>query len=267
MTTPSGGRLAGARAAADAAALAARITTSELRGVDECRQAADLFATIWGRVAGPPITSELMLALSAAGGYLCGAFDGDELVGATVGFFASPERRTLHSHVSGVAPSFGGRAIGFALKLHQRAWAIERGIPTIEWTFDPLVSRNAHFNIVKLGAQPVAYHENFYGVMLDGINGGDESDRLLVRWTLDDPAVVAASTGSPIEPIIAHPSLTVPVPDDIAQLRREQPELAQEWRLRVREGLTRLLAEGTGPIGFHRAAGYVSAARERTSTA
>ncbi len=57
------------------------------------------------------------------------------------------------------------------MKLHQRAWAIARGIPVIEWTFDPLVARNAYFNIRKLGAMPVEYLPNFYGIMGDGING------------------------------------------------------------------------------------------------
>ena len=95
-----------------------------------------------------------------------------------------------------MAPGLTGRHVGFALKLHQRAWALLRGVSEIAWTFDPLVSRNAYFNLVKLGAQPAEYLPNFYGTMLDTINGDDDSDRLLVRWRLRSPHVVAAAAAS-----------------------------------------------------------------------
>ncbi len=60
-----------------------------------------------------------------------------------------------------------GRSVGFALKVHQRAWALSEGLEEISWTFDPLISRNAHFNLVKLAAEPTSYHRNFYGHMAD----------------------------------------------------------------------------------------------------
>src|SRR3712207_7442617 len=65
----------------------------------------------------------------------------------------------------------------FRSKLHQRAWAIARGVHEVAWTFDPLVARNAWFNLTKLGARATEYLPNFYGPMDDGINGADESDR------------------------------------------------------------------------------------------
>ncbi len=97
------------------------------------------------------------------------------------GSSAPPADDALHSHIAGRRRGLGRPHVGFALKLHQRAWALRRGVPEIAWTFDPLVSRNAYFNLVKLGARPVEYLPNFYGVMDDGINGGDETDRLLVQ--------------------------------------------------------------------------------------
>ena len=42
---------------------------------------------------------------------------------------------------------------------------------------------------------PAEYLPNFYGGMHDGINGSDETDRLLVHWDLASPAVAAASAG------------------------------------------------------------------------
>ena len=98
------------------------------------------------------MTLELLRAFTKAGNYVGGAFDGGRLVGACVGFFHAPAEDALHSHIAGVAPGLTGRNVGFALKLHQRAWALLRGVSEIAWTFDPLVSRNAYFNLVKLGA-------------------------------------------------------------------------------------------------------------------
>ena len=178
--------------AADAAALAAGVTVREVADLAELEDVVRLYSTIWGRDANPPMTVELLRAFTKAGNYVGGAFEDGRLVGACVGFFHAPAEDALHSHIAGVAPSLNGRHVGFALKLHQRAWALLRGVSEIAWTFDPLVSRNAYFNLVKLGAQPAEYLPNFYGTMLDSINGDDDSDRLLVRWRLRSPHVVAA---------------------------------------------------------------------------
>ncbi|BCJ56053.1 hypothetical protein Asp14428_75280 [Actinoplanes sp. NBRC 14428] len=177
-----------ARAAAEAAGVAVRALT-DLGDLD---QAVRLFARIWGRDANPPMSLELLRAFAKAGNYVSGAFEGDRLVGACAGFFHAPSEDTLHSHIAGVSPGLTGRSVGFALKLHQRAWAMCRGVDRIAWTFDPLVSRNAYFNVVKLGARPVEYMPNFYGLMLDTVNGDGDSDRLLVHWSLRDPGVTEA---------------------------------------------------------------------------
>ncbi|MFC6345542.1 GNAT family N-acetyltransferase, partial [Nocardioides hankookensis] len=168
----------------------------EVADLAELAAVVALYADIWGRDANPPMTLELLRAFTKAGNYVGGAFEGDRLVGACVGFFHAPAEDALHSHIAGVAGDVLGRHVGFALKLHQRAWAMLRGVSEIAWTFDPLVSRNAYFNLVKLAARPAEYLPNFYGAMLDTLNGDDDSDRLLVRWSLRDPAVVAACSGS-----------------------------------------------------------------------
>ena len=190
--------------AADAAALAAGVTVHEATELVELEGVVRLFATIWGRDPNPPVTVELLRAFTKAGNYVGVAFDDGRLVGACVGFFHAPAEDALHSHIAGVEPGLDGRHVGFALKLHQRAWAMRRGVSEIAWTFDPLVSRNAYFNIVKLGAQPDEYLRNFYGTMLDSINGADDSDRLLVRWRLRSPDVVAACSGHYTPALASH---------------------------------------------------------------
>lgn len=268
--------------AADAAALAAGVAVRELTDLAELSAVVGLYAGIWGRDQSPPMTLELLRAFTKAGNYVGGAFDGDTLVGACVGFFHAPAEDALHSHIAGVAPRMAGRHVGFALKLHQRAWAMLRGVSDIAWTFDPLVSRNAYFNLVKLGARPAEYLPNFYGAMLDSINGDDDSDRLLVRWRLRDPAVIAACEGRPVPSVAADElaggavvalgidadgapepgrldgaTALVAVPHDIGGLRATDPALAQRWRLAVRDALSALIADGAHISGFDRAGWYV----------
>lgn len=244
-------------AAARAAAHSAGVEVRELAGMGELGRAVDLLSTIWGRTGNPPMPPELLRAFSKAGNYVSGAFAGDRLVGAAVAFHASPEHHALHSHIAGVDPAHGGRSVGFAMKLHQRAWALGRGIPVIEWTFDPLVARNAHFNIAKLGARPVEYLDDFYGAMDDAINAGDETDRILLRWTLDDPVVVeAAASGR--APVGAHGALEfVALPADIEAVRRDDPRGAREWRLAVRDGLAARMRDGHAVVGYDRERGYM----------
>jgi predicted GNAT superfamily acetyltransferase len=268
--------------AADAAALGAGVAVREVAALRELEDVVRLYATIWGRDANPPVTIELLRAFTKAGNYVGGAFEDGRLVGACVGFFGAPSEDSLHSHIAGVADAALGRNIGFALKLHQRSWALLRGVSEIAWTFDPLVSRNAHFNLAKLAAQPVEYLPNFYGPMLDTINGDDDSDRLLVRWRLRDASVVDACAGSgvravaddelragavvalgisghgrPVPGRLDGPTSLVAVPTDIGTMRLADPTAAQRWRLAVREVLSALVADGARITGFDRAGFYV----------
>ncbi|MDG4785071.1 GNAT family N-acetyltransferase [Micromonospora sp. WMMD1102] len=283
--------VASARYAAEAAGVSVREVT-ELRDLE---RVVRLLARIWGRDANPPMSLELLRALDKAGNYVGGAFVADELVGACVGFFHAPAEDTLHSHIAGVSPELVGRHVGFALKLHQRAWTMCRGVDQITWTFDPLVSRNAFFNIVKLAARPVEYLPNFYGLMADGVNRSSDTDRLLVHWPLRDPAVAAAcgraggGTAPPRPPSGPYPApgpaagpaadavvalgiaadgspepgrldgatSLVAVPPDITGLRGTDPVLAGRWRGAVREAMTALPAQGATVVGFDRTGGYV----------
>jgi predicted GNAT superfamily acetyltransferase len=244
--------------AVTAAATHAGVSLRELREVEETWDVVALLAEIWGRADNPPLPAELLRVFAKTGNYVAGAYAGDRLVGTCIGFHGDPSTHVLHSHIAGVAPEMSGRSVGFALKLHQRAWALRRGVQVIEWTFDPLVARNAYFNLVKLAAEPVEYLTNFYGPMLDLINGTDDTDRLLIRWELTSPAVVAASSRAPRpqpEPNLG--TLWIGVPEDIEALRGSDPDKAREWRLRVRDQLAPLIAAGGRIVDFDPVAGYL----------
>ncbi|MGH1565765.1 GNAT family N-acetyltransferase [Mumia sp. DW29H23] len=281
------------RDAIEAAGAAARRAGVHVRQLDSNAQFAQvsaLFEVIW-RPDGTslPVTGELLRALTKAGGYVGGAYDGDELVGACMGFFAPPAQRAMHSHIAGVSPRMRGRNVGFALKVHQRAWSLAHETTEISWTFDPLVRRNAYFNLSKLAATPAEYLANFYGPMNDRINGSDDTDRLLVSWDLASDQVAAASggrhpladaeaaraahatiavgespTGAPVVRRVHGPTVLVAVPSDIEALRAEQPRAAAGWRTAVRDALGGMLADGARIRGFDRS-GYYIVDREGSS--
>lgn len=276
--------VASASAAAKAAADRSGVEIRLLAELDDLARVYDLFDSIWRPdKANPPVTIEQLRAMTHAGNYAAGAFAGTTLVGACVGFFAAPVGVAMHSHVAGVAAEVRHRSVGFALKLHQRAWALQHGLREITWTCDPLVRRNAYFNLVKLGARPRHYLIDFYGDIVDAINAGQGSDRLLMAWDLAAPHVRDACAGRPAEPVpervrdaphaLAEVSdrphartdldrssaevLLVQIPPDIERLRQANPAAAKDWRHAVRDVLGGLMADGARVTGFTRSGSYV----------
>jgi predicted GNAT superfamily acetyltransferase len=272
--------------AAELAATSAGVRIRELTGIAEFEAACRLFDEVWQPDPGSrPMTAELMRALTKAGSYATGAYRGDLLVGTSVAFFGPPADRTLHSHVTGVHDA--GHGTGYAIKLHQRAWALRHGVTEIAWTYDPLVRRNAYFNLVKLAARPAEYLPDFYGDMHDAINGADRTDRLLVRWDLRAADVAAACAGklSPASAtaerargastalsvaadggplpgdatVSADRAALVAVPDDIERLRGADPARASAWRVALRDVLASAMAAGARITGFDREGWYVVA--------
>jgi predicted GNAT superfamily acetyltransferase len=277
-------------AAARSAAAGCGVHIRNLIELADLQCVYELYERIWRPdPANPPITTEFLRALAHSGNYVAGAYLGSDLVGACTGFFASPAGHRLHSHVAGVAPGLRGKNVGFALKTHQRAWALVRGISVITWTFDPLVCRNAYFNVTKLAASPRAYLPNFYGKMHDGINGDGDSDRLLVQWSLADAAVDRAcrgqaartdaaglraagagvaldadSRGLPVVADTESSTLLVRVPRDVEALRVSAGPGARRWRMAVREVLGGLIDGGGAVTGFDRSGWYVICRGQRT---
>lgn len=274
-----------ARRVADGVAARAGVHVGRAGTVEELQGVLALIDEIWQPdPQEPPITFAVLRALVHSGAYCAVASVRGHAVGASIGFLGQVPPQSLHSHITGVTRHAAGHGVGFALKLDQRAWALERGLATVTWTFDPLIRRNAFFNTVKLGAAIESYAEDFYGEIGDAINAGQGSDRLLVRWDLLAPAVVAATAGrtrepdpaiersvgatvavsdtgdGPSDPVPVHAGTAlVQVPPDVEQLREESPALAARWRSAVRTGLGGQLAAGWTVTGASRSGWYVLA--------
>lgn len=267
-----------ARIAATKAAGKAAVRIVEEHEMARFHDIDRLFKTVWGLASTPgPIPAELVRSMSHGGASVSAAYDGDStLCGAAV-MIGSPGDPSMYSLIAGVLPGTVDRGVGFAIKQHQRAWALERGIERMVWTFDPLVSRNARFNLSKLGASSSEYIENFYGEMRGQINANDESDRLVAIWQLSSESASMASEGHLTEvhrpefgpadvraigpddaPVLveAAGSLWCRVPQDVVALRQQQPELAAEWRSCIRSAFSAAFASGHRARGVSRDGWY-----------
>jgi predicted GNAT superfamily acetyltransferase len=176
---------------------------------------------------------------------------GDVVAGASVAVVGvSGGHVHLHSHITGVIPSEQRHGVGLALKRHQREWARKRGMDRIVWTFDPLVRRNARFNLARLGARVTRYEVDFYGPVRDAINGDDETDRLVVEWPTageEGPGPIAATARDAL----------VATPADIVALRATDPVAAHRARVDVREALGERVAAGWTVVGLDAEGSYV----------
>lgn len=263
---PAGDLLGSAAAAASDAAARAGVAVLELRTPAENERAADLLQAVW-RDSAPPVAGNLLRTVQHTGGYVFGAYDDDgRLLGASMGLLAADS--ALHSHITGVLPEGQRRGLGLALKLHQRSWALERGLQAVTWTCDPLVRRNVAFNLHALGASVLHYLPDHYGSMRDGVNAGDESDRLELSWDLAGPRAVAAETtrlprvvldlpaavadvdGRPVSTPVAAGPRTIALPADVEALRATDVATARSWRRAVRDAVVPALAEGLVVAGL-----------------
>jgi predicted GNAT superfamily acetyltransferase len=264
---------------AAAAAARAGVDIRPLVTIDDFVELDDVFTRVWGSRGGRAIAPvEMTQALHFAGNYIVGAYDGDRMVGGSHAFLGRHEGRLhLHSHITGVLPELQARAIGYAIKLHQRAWALARDIDEVIWTFDPLIRRNAYFNLAKLGARVNGYHANFYGDLADDINAGDESDRAVIVWTVaDDPTrshddesdgtviLDPDRTTHPFDPTEGTP-LQAWVPEDIVAQRQSDPDDALAWRRALRDTLGRAVSAGYEAVAMSRD-GWYTLVRRREPT-
>ena len=250
---------------ATGAAARAGVAVRALDTLAELESASLLIERIWDD-GEPKAPTTLLRALSHAGSFVAGAFDDRELVGVSFGFLGLDGADVhLHSHITGVDARFRGRSVGYALKQFQRAWALARGITNARWTVDPLVRGNAYFNLVKLGASIVGYHDDFYGVLHDRLNAGGASDRAVVSWELISERSMRAASRPATTPargdgtVILRPdqrgrpeigakrleeTLYAWIPEDIVALRETDPGCAGAWRQAARDTIGQALSDG-----------------------
>ena len=191
-----------------------------------------------------PSTFDLQVA-GHVGGLTAGAFEGRTLVGFVHGLpRTNLDEPCHHSHMLAVRRAWRGRGLSVRLKLFQRSWCLGRGIRLVTWTFDPLLTKNAHLNLVRLRARATCYLPNLYGP-LGGLYGGLPTDRFEVHWRLASTEVVRAARGAfpeasdaarlPVAVAGRRQSaarLAVPIPVDAASARAGEVAAARRRQRR-----------------------------------
>jgi predicted GNAT superfamily acetyltransferase len=201
------------------------VTIRELTSLEEFEACLDLQREGFGWSDVDLMPYRFFIVSRHVGGLVLGAFDNDRLAGFLSAIPGVRKGKPYwHSHMLAVTASHRDSGTGTRLKLAQKEHALQKGIHLIEWTFDPLVSRNAYLNIEKLGVIVRRYYPAFYG--------GD-SDRLIAEWWLTRK-----------RPAIAGEQRRIRIPSDF--------EAAQAQRLRVRGEFLKNIAEDFFVAGFER---------------
>ena len=254
-----------------------------LHSPEDMEQVQALQRLVWPGSEADVIPVHVLLTFVHNGGLVLGAYDGQNLIGISVGFpglYSTPDGlRPKHcSHELGVDPHWRDSGVGFALKQAQRQYVLAQNINLITWTYDPLLSRNARLNIARLGATCNTYLRELYGEMRDGLNTGLASDRFQVDWWIRSPHVlekmeeiltaekVHAAELAPLYRVLVkenfiRPPASLPapsvsrfeaeIPADFPALKAADLSLARDWRFFTRELFETCFRAGYSVTDFH----------------
>jgi predicted GNAT superfamily acetyltransferase len=222
------------------------ITIRSCHTVEEFEQMVEVEFQVWQFWERDVVPSQMYVVASKIGGQVLGAFVGETMAGFVLAYPGIRHGQPyLHSHMAAVLPAFRDLGIGRRLKLAQRDDALARGIPLIEWTFDPLQTRNAYFNICRLGAIARRYIPNLYGSTTSPLHAGLPTDRLVAEWRLDSERVVGVLSGK--EPERGHSFERIRV-----ILDKSSPEPIAEIQAPARERFQALFDTGFVVTWFER---------------
>ncbi len=225
-----------------------QVTIRACQSHQDLQLCVDLQRRIWNFRDQDIVPSSIFVVAQHTGGHAYCAFRDQDAIGFALAFSAEhPDgRRFWHSHMVGILPEYQNRGVGRVLKLHQRDEALRAGIPLIEWTFDPLEVRNAHFNIVRLGAILRRYIPDCYGSSSSPLHGNLPTDRLVAEWHLRSHRVEAALAERPRERAGA---VSIPIP---ARMREIDNSPRREIQAELRRRFTDLFSRGYAVTGFRR---------------
>lgn len=264
------------------------ITLRRLESLEDYGVCVAMQKTTWGADFTEVVPAAILKVSQRIGGVTAGAFSAcGEMLGFVFGMTGVENGRLVHwSDMLAVRPEAQGRDLGFRLKCYQRELLLPLGVETVYWTFDPLVARNAWFNITKLGAGIAEYVENMYGETDSPLHAGLGTDRLVVAWQIQDAAVAERMAGASTRvvnsadyapmvnvrqrgdqvqpagdtPLPDAPQVRIAVPRDIHALQQTVPAAGQPWRASTRRAFQHYFAHGYRVNTFDRVqAAYVLA--------
>lgn len=231
-----------------------------LTTVEELQQISEVEKEVWNL---PPLPIHQTLTVAKNGGIILGAYLEEKLIGFLYSFPGFDGNSTyLCSHMLGILPQYQRCGIGAKMKFEQAKLAKQLGYRLITWTYDPLESKNAYFNLHKLGAKGAQYKENYYGYLQDKLNKDLPTDRIIIEWNLDEEKVereVEINEDNLLITVNENglPNVTnqfdeldqtdrsywvVTIPSDFQQMKKTNKDLARTWRFTTRKVFQQLFS-------------------------
>ena len=121
--------------------------------MQEFHSCVELQEQTWGHGFSERVPTAILKVSQILGGVAAGAYSEDgDLEGFVFGMTGIRDDQLVHwSDMLAVTEHARDAGLGTQLKAYQREQVLARGVEKMLWTFDPLQSRNAHLNFVKLG--------------------------------------------------------------------------------------------------------------------
>jgi len=229
----------------------------------------------WGADFREAVPAAILMVSQKIGGVTAGAFGpGGRMLGFVFGMTGVKDGRLVHwSDLLAVRPEARRLGLGTRLKHYQRELLLEAGVERMYWTYDPLVARNAHLNLVRLGARVAEYVPDMYGTSTGSVLHGDMgTDRFVVEWELGGADAPRPSALGPRPSAASHapvvnapdrpggrprvsvlpdvPEALVEIPSDLEALLASDPARARDWRDTTRETFTWYLGRGYEVVGL-----------------
>src|ERR1022692_2902070 len=214
------------------------VTIRTCHTIEEYELMVDLEFEVWKFTDRDVVPAQMYVVASKIGGQALAAFVRGKMAGFILAYPGIRDGKPyLDSHMAAVLPEFSDLGIGRKLKPVQREDALARGISLVEWTFDPLQTKNAYFNICRLGAVARRYLTDVYGSTSSPLHAGLPTDRLVAEWRLESERVVDILAGN--EPTQGPNVERVRIMMDDAS-----PEIVAETQTKARKRFQELFAAG-----------------------
>ncbi|MGI8467193.1 MAG: GNAT family N-acetyltransferase [Pyrinomonadaceae bacterium] len=234
-----------------------KIEIRECSTLEEFRDCAKLQKEVFGLPDIEVSPVRHLIVTKSAGGFVLGAFDGENLIGFVLsvpGFDAG--ERFFYSHMTAVSQKYQNGGIGAKLKWTQRDFSLARNVNFIKWTFQPVLARNANFNLNRLGATIKKYLPNFYGTDYPNLSAqtakiGLDSDRLYCNWDLNSEKVIALSNSENFAET-GEIALKIEIPNDWNLLVKSDLKKAQAEQERIKNEFQTAFAENLICRAFER---------------
>ncbi|MGC8687017.1 MAG: hypothetical protein ACP5SF_05635 [Thermoplasmata archaeon] len=243
---------------------------------DDIRKGVDVIKDAWGAEDLTTVLKDFLIGIKSNGGLVLLAYEGEEVLGISFAYTGYKKNSIyLYSHMTGLKQKYKYTGIGLELKKAQRNWALEHNFRLISWTFDPLQGLNSNFNLRKLGAIVKTYDRNHYGTMVDSLNYGLRSDRVVAEWCITSKEVENRLSGKfhyyenledaiitvekneyrivkKINKDIRSDTFRIEIPNDITYIKNKNLDDAISWRDYTAEIYEHYFSKGYALIDFYR---------------